>query len=451
MTANEAEALAGGASGERTGRNPGMALAGAEADTAYCEQPKSEKDWLMSQVVERANMQRAYSRVMKNRGAPGVDGMRCEDLKAWLQANWAQVRRTLLDGSYRPQAVRRVDIPKPQGGVRTLGVPTVVDRLIQQALHQAMQPLFEPTFSDGSYGFRPGRSAQQAVVKAAEYIRTGKRWVVDMDLEKFFDRVNHDVLMARVTRQVSDTRVLRLIRAAQAGWDAERIEADTLNKQMADAYEVQAAELEAAQGEIAQIRTDAGLLAVDVKERQAELSELKLKLTAATAATETADARTVEIERRAADLRIELDHGHQEAAQSRAELVGVRQTHTAEVEVLRAELTASQGKAEGAAEKAATTTDALRTELATVKAKAEAAQDTHQEHRKLVAAEAHRAAERLTTTQAERDQAQKDAGKAREEAAALRGQVDAIKEQNAQLLQTLKIQSEKQPSKDKRD
>jgi colicin import membrane protein len=241
------------------------------------------------------------------------------------------------------------------------------------------------------------------------------------------------------------------LRAAQSGWDAERIEADTLNKQMADAYEVQAAELEAAQGEIAQIRTDAGLLAVDVKEQQAELNELNLKLTAATAATETADARTVEIERRAADLRIELDHGHQEAAQSRAELVGVRQTHTAEVEVLRAELTASQGKAEGAAEKAATTTDALRTELATVKAKAEAAQDTHQEHRKLVAAEAHRAAERLTTTQAERDQAQKNAGKAREEAAALRGQVDAIKEQNAQLLQTLKIQSEKQPSKDKRD
>jgi RNA-directed DNA polymerase len=224
MTTNEAEALAGGASGERTGRNPGMALAGAEADTAYCEQPKPEKDWLMSQVVERANMQRAYSRVMKNRGAPGVDGMRCEDLKAWLQANWAQVRRTLLDGSYRPQVVRRVDIPKPQGGVRTLGVPTVVDRLIQQALHQAMQPLFEPTFSNGSYGFRPGRSAQQAVAKAAEYIRTGKRWVVDMDLEKFFDRVNHDVLMARVARQVSDTRVLRLIRRfLQAGMMADGV------------------------------------------------------------------------------------------------------------------------------------------------------------------------------------------------------------------------------------
>jgi colicin import membrane protein len=220
-------------------------------------------------------------------------------------------------------------------------------------------------------------------------------------------------------------------------------------KEWRRAQTAQAAPVAVQVPEVVQQASSAAL--VDVKERQAELNELKLKLTAATAATETADARTVEIERRAADLRIELDHGHQEAAQSRAELVGVRQTHTAEVEVLRAELTASQGKAEGAAEKAATTTDALRTELATVKAKAEAAQDTHQEHRKLVAAEAHRAAERLTTTQAERDQAQKNAGKAREEAAALRGQVDAIKEQNAQLLQTLKIQSEKQPSKDKRD
>ena len=228
MTVNEAEVLAGGAHGERTGRNPGMVLAGAEADTADGAQPKSEKDWLMSQAVERANMQLAYSRVMKNRGAPGVDGMRCEDLKAWLKANWVQVRRELLGGSYRPQAVRWVDIPKPQGGVRTLGVPTVVDRLIQQALHQAMQPLFEPTFSASSYGFRPGRSAQQAVAKAAQYIRGGKRWVVDMDLEKFFDHVNHDVLMARmarVAREVQDANVLRLIRRfLQAGMMANGVE-----------------------------------------------------------------------------------------------------------------------------------------------------------------------------------------------------------------------------------
>jgi RNA-directed DNA polymerase len=151
--------------------------------------------------------------------------MRCEDLKAWLKVNWSQAKRALLDGTYRPQPVRRVDIPKPQGGVLTLGVPSVVDRLIQQALHQAMQPLFEPTFSQSSYGFRPGRSAQQAVEKAAQYIRGGKRWVVDMDLEKFFDRVNHDVLMARVARQVKDPTVLRLIRRfLEAGMMANGVE-----------------------------------------------------------------------------------------------------------------------------------------------------------------------------------------------------------------------------------
>lgn len=225
MSVDEAEALAGGASGERTGRNPGMAHAGAEAGTAGGERPKSERDGLMARVVERANMQLAYSRVMKNRGAPGVDGMRCEDLKAWLLANWSHTKKALLEGRYRPQAVRRVDIPKPQGGSRTLGVPTVVDRLIQQALHQALQPIFEPTFSDSSYGFRPGRSAQQAVGKAAQFIRAGKHWVVDMDLEKFFDRVNHDVLMARVARQVKDTQVLRLIRRfLQAGMMADGVE-----------------------------------------------------------------------------------------------------------------------------------------------------------------------------------------------------------------------------------
>jgi group II intron reverse transcriptase/maturase len=204
-----------------------MARAGAEADTAGRAEPKSEKDLSMSQVVERGNMQRAYSQVMRNRGAPGIDGMRCEDLKDWLKANWPRVKAALLDGTYQPQAVRRVDIPKPQGAVRTLGVPTVVDRLIQQALNQAMQPLFEPTFSQASYGFRPGKSAQQAVTKASEYIRAGKRWVVDMDLEKFFDRVNHDVLMARVARRVQDKQVLRLIRRfLEAGMMAEGVETE---------------------------------------------------------------------------------------------------------------------------------------------------------------------------------------------------------------------------------
>jgi len=166
----------------------------------------------MEEVVERSNLQLAYQRVVKNKGAPGVDDVSVSEFKGWLKMHWPSVKRALLEGRYLPRPVRRVDIPKPAGGVRTLGVPTVVDRLIQQALHQVLQPLFEPTFSDGSFGFRPGRGAHQAVRKAQGYIRAGKRWVVDIDLEKFFDRVNHDVLMARVARQVSDARVLKLIR-----------------------------------------------------------------------------------------------------------------------------------------------------------------------------------------------------------------------------------------------
>jgi RNA-directed DNA polymerase len=166
----------------------------------------------MEQVVERSNMRLAYQRVVKNKGAPGVDDVTVAEFRDWLKVHWPSVKRALLEGRYVPQAVRRVDIPKPSGGMRTLGVPTVVDRLIQQALHQVLQPLFEPTFSEGSFGFRPGRSAQQAVRRAQAYIREGKRWVVDIDLEKFFDRVNHDVLMSRVARKVSDRRVLKLIR-----------------------------------------------------------------------------------------------------------------------------------------------------------------------------------------------------------------------------------------------
>jgi RNA-directed DNA polymerase len=172
----------------------------------------------MEAVVERSNMWCAYERVVANEGAPGVDGLTVSELKPWLQAHWIKVKQTLLAGEYMPQAVRKVEIPKPQGGVRTLGIPTVVDRLIQQALHQVLQPLYEPEFSESSYGFRPGRNAQQAVQTARGYVANGQRWVVDMDLEKFFDRVNHDILMARVARKVKDTRVLKLIRRyLQAG------------------------------------------------------------------------------------------------------------------------------------------------------------------------------------------------------------------------------------------
>jgi RNA-directed DNA polymerase len=166
----------------------------------------------MERVVERSNLWLAYQRVVQNKGAPGVDDLTVAEFKDWLKVHWPSVKQALLEGRYLPRPVRRVDIPKPSGGIRTLGVPTVVDRLIQQALHQVLQPLFESTFSDGSFGFRPGRRAQQAVCRAQAYIREGKRWVVDLDLEKFFDRVNHDVLMARVARQVSDARVLKLIR-----------------------------------------------------------------------------------------------------------------------------------------------------------------------------------------------------------------------------------------------
>ena len=166
----------------------------------------------MDEVVERSNLKLAYQRVVENKGAPGVDEVSVPEFKDWLKMHWPSVKKALLEGRYLPRPVRRVDIPKPSGGIRTLGVPTLVDRLVQQALHQVLQPLFEPTFSDGSYGFRPGRGAHQAVRKAQGYIREGKRWVVDIDLEKFFDRVNHDVLMARVAQQVSDARVLKLIR-----------------------------------------------------------------------------------------------------------------------------------------------------------------------------------------------------------------------------------------------
>lgn len=212
MQADEAEAHVSAAHSDESGRNLLGAEVGAEVRTTADGETKPEALRLMEAVVERSNMLCAYKRVMKNQGAPGVDGITTEELKPWLQAHWEKVRQALLAGEYMPTAVRKVEIPKPQGGMRTLGIPTVLDRLIQQALHQVMQPLFEPDFSESSYGFRPERSAHQAVEAARSYVAEGKRWVVDLDLEKFFDRVNHDILMARVARKVKDKRVLKLIR-----------------------------------------------------------------------------------------------------------------------------------------------------------------------------------------------------------------------------------------------
>ena len=186
---------------------------------------------LMERVVERSNLWLAYQRVVENKGAPGIDGMPVSELKDWLKVHWPSVKKALLEGPIYRSRYEEWTYPKPSGGVRTLGVPTVVDRLIQQALHQVLQPLFEPTFSERSYGFRPGRGAHQAVRRAQAYIRAGKRWVVDIDLEKFFDRVNHDVLMARVAREVSDARVLKLIRRflqagmMRRGWSSRAVRA----------------------------------------------------------------------------------------------------------------------------------------------------------------------------------------------------------------------------------
>lgn len=177
-----------------------------------------EGDELWEAVFSRTNLFKALERVQSNRGAAGVDGMSVKELPEHLKAHWVSIRTKLDEGRYQPSPVRRVEIPKTGGGVRQLGIPTVQDRLIQQALHQVLSPLFEATFSEQSYGFRPGRSAHDAVRVAQSYIESGKSWVVDIDLERFFDTVNHDRLMARVKDVVKDKRVLRLINAyLQAG------------------------------------------------------------------------------------------------------------------------------------------------------------------------------------------------------------------------------------------
>lgn len=169
-------------------------------------------DRLMEEVCQPENLNRAYRRVKANKGAPGVDGMTIAQLRTWLAEHKEELLAALYDGSYRPQPVRGVQIPKPGGGVRQLGIPTVVDRLVQQAILQVLEPLLDPTFSPSSFGFRPGRGTHDALKQAREYVTDGRVIVVDVDLEKFFDRVNHDILMARLSRRVADVRLLRIIR-----------------------------------------------------------------------------------------------------------------------------------------------------------------------------------------------------------------------------------------------
>ena len=194
--------------------NPAPVLIEPKDHPAHAEQKArpARSDELWEIVFSSDNVLRALQRVERNGGAPGVDGMTVAALRPWLRVNWRTVRRQLDDGRYRPAPVRRVTIPKPDGGKRELGVPTVLDRVIQQAMAQALTPIFDPEFSIHSFGFRPGRNAHQAVRAARGYVADGYEWVVDVDLDRFFDRVQHDVLMARVARKVFDTRVLRLIR-----------------------------------------------------------------------------------------------------------------------------------------------------------------------------------------------------------------------------------------------
>jgi len=175
--------------------------------------PKAGPGGLLEAALTRENLQRAWRRVKANKGAAGVDGLGIEQTAELLRTRWSQIRQTLLAGQYRPQPVRRVMIPKPDGSQRELGIPTVLDRLIQQALLQVLQPLIDPSFSDHSHGFRPGRRAHDAVKAARAYVQSGKRVVVDVDLAKFFDRVNHDILIDRLKRRIDDAGVIRLIRA----------------------------------------------------------------------------------------------------------------------------------------------------------------------------------------------------------------------------------------------
>lgn len=199
---------------ERLADGAGEAGSGSERDEARLARQGEEDSGqdLLAQVLSKANMARAWKRVKANRGSAGVDGLSVSETAEHLKTDWPRVREELRNGSYRPLPVRRVQIPKAGGGLRELGIPTVTDRLIQQATLQVLQPMIDPTFSESSYGFRPGRRAHDGVLKAQRYVQDGRRIVVDVDLEKFFDRVNHDILMDRLAKRIADRAVLRLIR-----------------------------------------------------------------------------------------------------------------------------------------------------------------------------------------------------------------------------------------------
>lgn len=187
-----------------------------ETPTTQSEIPRITR--VMEVVVAKGNAKQALQKVLANKGAPGVDGMTVEQLPEYLKVHWKHVRQELLDGTYKPKPLRRVEIPKPGGGMRKLGIPTVLDRFVQQAMQQVLQGYFDDTFSKHSYGFRPRRSAQQAVQQAQQYVSSGLSWVVDIDLEKFFDRVNHDILMGLLAKRIADKAALKLVRAyLQAG------------------------------------------------------------------------------------------------------------------------------------------------------------------------------------------------------------------------------------------
>ena len=208
MRAEMPEAQTGG-----TGRKPSWPAYSASNTSAGKDHPHPKHKSVMLAAVERENMRQALLRVERNKGTAGVDQMPVEALRGFLKEQWPRLKEELLTGRYKPQPVRRVEIPKPGGkGVRKLGIPTVLDRLIQQALHQVLSPIFEPSFSPNSFGFRPAKSAHDALKAAQKIVASGKRWVVDMDLEQFFDRVNHDILMSRLARRIDDKQALSLIR-----------------------------------------------------------------------------------------------------------------------------------------------------------------------------------------------------------------------------------------------